>query len=478
MAAPDVPAAEAPAADDPPQVRALRERVHALLPAARHDLEALVRVPGVSSSPEAAGAVEESAQAVAELLRGAGLPEVEVVRARCADGSPGAPAVLARRPAPAGAPTVLLYAHHDVQPPGRAEEWTSPPFEPQERGGRLYGRGTADDKAGVVAHVTALRALLPSWGPGEGVGVVVLVEGEEESGSPSLPDLLAAVGDRLAADVVVVADSDNWSVDRPSLTTSLRGLLELEVGVRTLDHPLHSGIYGGAVPDATTALTVLLARLWDDEGDLAVEGLVRTEAADLPRTEEELRADAGLLEGVALVGRGSLLSRTWTRPSATVVATDAVPLAQASNTLAASARAKLSVRLAPGQDVDDAERLVTEHLRSTVPFGARLDVRRLGSGRPFDGAAGRAGAADVVATADWALSTAWGGAPVAHQGMGGSIPVVAELLDVLPGATVLVTGVEDPDTRAHGVDESLSLRVLEGACTAEALLLARLAGDL
>jgi len=473
MAAPDVPAP-----DDDPRVRALRERVRALLPAARGDLEALVRIPGVSSSPEAAGALEDSARAVADLLRDAGMPEVEVLRGRCADGSPGAPAVLARRPAPEGAPTVLLYAHHDVQPPGRAREWSSPPFEAVERDGRLYGRGTADDKAGVLAHVTALRALLPAWGPGGGVGVVVLVEGEEESGSPSLPDLLATAGDRLAADVVVVADSDNWSVDHPSLTTSLRGLLELEVGVRTLDHPLHSGIYGGVVPDATTALLVLLARLWDDEGDLAVEGLVRSEAAELPRTEEELRADAGLLDGVALVGRGSLLSRTWTRPSATVVATDGVPLAEASNTLAASARAKLSVRLAPGQDVDDAERLVTEHLRASVPFGARLQVQRLGSGRPFDGTAGRGGAAPVLAAADWALSTAWDGAPVAHQGMGGSIPVVAELLDVLPGATVLVTGVEDPDTRAHGVDESLSLRVLEGACTAEALLLARLAGDL
>ncbi|WP_298992317.1 M20/M25/M40 family metallo-hydrolase [uncultured Pseudokineococcus sp.] len=458
-----------------PRVPALRERVRGLLPAARADLEALVRIPGVSSWPDAAAALDESAAAVADLLRGAGMREVEVLRARCADGSPGAPAVLARRPAPAGAPTVLLYAHHDVQPPGPAAAWTSPAFEPAERDGRLYGRGTADDKAGVMAHVTALRALLPAWGPQEGVGVVVLVEGEEESGSPSLPDLLATHGDRLAADVVVVADSDNWSVDRPSLTTSLRGLLELEVGVRTLDHPLHSGLYGGLVPDATTALTVLLARLWDDEGDLAVEGLVRGEAADLPRTEEELRADAGVLEGVALVGRGSLLARTWSRPSATVVATDATPMADASNTLAASARAKLSVRLAPGQDVDEAERLVTAHLETTTPFGAHLEVRRLGSGRPFDGAS--AGDAAVLAAADWALTTAWDGATVAHQGMGGSIPVVAELLDVLPGATVLVTGVEDPDTRAHGVDESLSLRVLEGACTAEALLLARLAGQ-
>ncbi|WP_445263086.1 M20/M25/M40 family metallo-hydrolase [Pseudokineococcus sp. 1T1Z-3] len=453
----------------------MRERVRGLLPAARADLEALVRIPSVSASstPEARAAVARSAEVVAGLLRDAGMPEVEVLTARCPDGSPGAPAVLARRPAPAGAPTVLLYAHHDVQPAGRPERWSSPPFEPTERDGRLFGRGTADDTAGVLAHVTALRALLPTWGPADGVGVLVLVEGEEESGSPSLPDLLATHADRLAADVVVVADSDNWSVDVPSLTTSLRGLLELRVTVATLDHPLHSGIYGGAVPDATMALTVLLARLWDDAGDLAVEGLVRTEAEDLPRTEEELRRDAGVLPGVGLVGRGSLLSRTWTRPSATVVATDATPLAEASNTLAASATALVSVRLAPGQDVDAAEEAVRAHLAETVPFGAHLSVTRTGSGRPFAGDA----PGPARDAADWALSLAWDGAAPAHQGMGGSIPVVAELLDVMPEAAVLVTGVEDPDTRAHGVDESLSLLVLERACVAHTLLLARLAGE-
>ncbi len=454
-------------------VAALRRRVADLLPAGRADLEDLVRVRGISSSPDAGPELARGAEMVAGLLRDAGMPDVEVVTARGPDGAPGAPAVLARRPAPAGAPTVLLYAHHDVQPTGPAEAWTTPPFEPVERDGRLHGRGTADDKAGVVTHVTALRALLPTWGPRDGVGVVVLVEGEEESGSPSLPDLLATHGERLRADVVVVADSDNWSVDVPSLTVSLRGLLELDVTVRTLRQPLHSGIWGGLVPDATQALTVLLARLWDDVGDLAVEGLVRGEAADLPRTEEELRADGGVLPGVDLVGRGSLLSRTWRRPSVTVVASDAVPLALASNTLAAARTARLSVRLAPGQDVDEAERLLREHLAATVPFGAHLEVERLASGRPFEG--DRPGPARDAA--DWALSTAWDGARVAHQGLGGSIPLVAELLDLLPDAEVLVTGVEDPATAAHGVDESLSLAVLGRAATAETLLLARLAGE-
>lgn len=454
-------------------VQVLLERVDGLLPAARRDLEALVRIPSVSAAAFDPSHLATSAEAVADLLRDAGLPDVEVLRATRPDGSPGAPAVVGRRPAPAGAPTVLLYAHHDVQPPGRPEEWTSPAFEPTERDGRLYGRGAADDKAGVVAHVTALRALLPHWGPQDGVGLAVFVEGEEESGSPSFADFLATYRDRLAADVIVVADSDNWAVDRPSLTVSLRGLLEVEVAVRTLDHALHSGIWGGLLPDATMTMVTLLSRLWDGHGDLAVPGLVRGEAADLPRTEAELRADSGVLPGVSLVGRGPLLSRLWTRPSATVVGLDVTSVDQASNTLAATCRAKLSVRLAPGQEPDEAYRSVRAHLEGSVPWGASLDVRLLETGQPFAGD----DLGPVRDAADWALSTAWDGAEVVHQGMGGSIPFVADLVGAFPDAAVLVTGVEDPDTRAHGVDESLHLRVLAGACRAEALLLARLAGE-
>ncbi len=451
----------------------VEERVRAALaeqrPAQRADLEALVRIPGVSADPARAADVRASADAVAALLTGAGL-QAQVLTAVRPDGVRSAPAVVARRPAPPGAPTVLLYAHHDVQPPGTEQGWTSPAFEPTERGGRLYGRGTADDKAGVVTHLGALRAVLPQWGAGDGVGVTVFVEGEEEVGSPSFAAFLHEHRELLEADVIVVADSDNWGVDTPSLTTSLRGLVDVEVTVRTLDHAVHSGLYGGAVLDATTALVRLLDRLRDDRGSLVVPGLHRAPAAPVPFAEERLRADAGVLDGVALVGHGTLPERLWTGPALTVIAVDVPPLERASNTLAPSATARLSLRVAPGQEPADAFAALRDHLTATAPWGAHVEVVLLETGQPFradvDG--------PVYDAARAALREAWDGASPVHAGVGGSIPFIAELVGAFPGATVLVTGVEDPDTRAHGHDESLHLRVLERATLAEALLLTRL----
>jgi acetylornithine deacetylase/succinyl-diaminopimelate desuccinylase-like protein len=453
--------------------RRLRATVEGLLPGVRADLEELVRIPSVSAAAFDQSTLVTSAEKVAALLRDAGMPEVEILRASRPDGSDGAPAVLARRPAPQGAPTVLLYAHHDVQPPGDPADWTSPAFEPTERDGRLYGRGTADDKAGVMAHIAALRALLPAWGPADGVGVVVFIEGEEESGSPSFADFLHRYRDRLQADVIVVADSDNWTVDTPSLTTSLRGLVEADVEVRTLAHAVHSGMYGGVVPDAMMAMTSLLARLWDETGDLAVPDLVSGQAADLEYPESEVRRDSGVLDGVQLVGSGSILSRMWTRPSITVTGIDAPSVATASNTLQPVVRAKLSMRLAPGQDPEAAYQALRSHLLATSPFGAKVEVTLKELGKPFSGDVEGA----VYDRARWALSQAWDGAEVVHQGIGGSIPFIADLTSVFPNATVLVTGVEDPDTRAHGYDESLSLKVFERACLAETLLLSSLAGE-
>jgi acetylornithine deacetylase/succinyl-diaminopimelate desuccinylase-like protein len=450
----------------------LRSAVEALMPGVRADLEALVRIPSVSAAAFDQSTLVTSAEKVAELLRDAGMPEVEILRASRPNGTDGAPAVVARRPAPQGAPTVLLYAHHDVQPPGDPADWTSPAFEPTERDGRLYGRGTADDKAGVMAHVAALRALLPGWGSEDGVGVVVFVEGEEESGSPSFADFLNRYRDRLQADVIVVADSDNWTVDTPSLTTSLRGLVEADVEVRTLAHAVHSGMYGGVVPDAMMATTTLLARLWDESGDLAVPDLVSGEAAELEYPETEVRRDSGVLDGVQLVGSGSILSRMWTRPTITVTGIDAPSVATASNTLQPVVRAKLSMRLAPGQDPEAAYQALRSHLLATAPFGAKVEVTLKELGKPFSGDVEGA----VYDRARWALSQAWDGAEVVHQGIGGSIPFIADLTSVFPDATVLVTGVEDPDTRAHGYDESLSLKVFERACLAETLLLSTLAG--
>jgi cysteinylglycine-S-conjugate dipeptidase len=444
----------------PSDVDRLRSRVDALLESLRADLEALVRIPSVSAAAYDQANVEASAAAVAALLTSAGMPDVQVLRAG------GAPAVVAHRPAPAGAPTVLLYAHHDVQPPGDPQLWHTPAFEPVERGGRLYGRGAADDKAGVLVHVTALRALADELG----VGVTVFVEGEEEVGSPTFGAFLQQYRDRLAADVIVVADSGNWRIGVPALTSSLRGLVDGVIEVRTLDHAVHSGMYGGAVPDAMTATLRLLSTLWDEDGDLAVLGLRTADADDLGYTEEALRADSGLLEGVELVGHGRLESRLWTRPALTIIGIDAPSVAEASNTLLPSVRVKFSLRLPPGQEPKAAFEALCEHLLTRAPWGAHIDVTLGEMGQPWAGDVG----GPVYDVARWALSQAWGH-PAVHMGIGGSIPFIPELQEVYPDATVLVTGVEDPDTRAHGTNESVHLEELARACLAETLLLAALA---
>lgn len=444
----------------PERVERLRRRTAEVMPAVRADLEALVRVPSVSAPAFDAARLEESAAAVAALLRGVGLTDVDVLRV---DG--GAPAVVASSPPLPGRPRVLLYAHHDVQPPGPDRAWTTGPFEPTVRDGRLYGRGAADDKAGVMAHVGALRALAGELG----VQVTVFVEGEEEIGSPTFGEFLRVHRERLDADVIVVADSGNWRVGVPALTTSLRGLVDLVVEVAVLEHAVHSGMFGGPVLDALTLLARLLATLHDDAGDVAVAGLVREDVPGPEYDEADFRADASVLDGVPLVGTGSLSSRLWTRPAIAVIGIDATPVAHASNTLAASARAKISLRVPPGQDAEAAERALHDHLRENAPFGARVTITPGDRGRPFRAP----GDSAAMAAARWALSTAWGTAAV-DTGIGGSIPFIAELLEVFPDAAILVTGVEDPDSRAHGIDESVHLGELERAVLAEALLLARL----
>ncbi|MGH3363208.1 MAG: M20/M25/M40 family metallo-hydrolase, partial [Nocardioidaceae bacterium] len=280
----------------------IREAVQAVLPSVRADLEALVRIPSVSADPALKDEVRRSAEATAELFRAEGL-DVAILSS-----GGGAPAVVAKRSAPEGAPTVLLYAHHDVQPVGDRPDWESEPFEPTERGDRLYGRGAADDKAGIAAHLAAIRAL----GGNLPVGVTVFVEGEEEVGSPTLEAFLAEHKDTLAADVIVIADSTNWDVGLPALTTTLRGNVDVFVDVETLDHGVHSGMWGGLVPDAMMAMVRLLSTLHDDEGNVAVEGLVSGPASDVDYPEDRIRAESSLLDGVSLIGSGSYVERLWT----------------------------------------------------------------------------------------------------------------------------------------------------------------------
>jgi len=446
---------------DQPDDGQLTAAVRQVLPSVRAGLERLVRIPSVSADPAAAAQLRASAGEVATLLRAAGLPEVDVLTA---DG--GQPAVLARRPAPPGAPTVLLYAHHDVQPAGPPGDWLSDPFEPAERGGRLYARGAADDKAGIAVHLAALRA----HGSALPVGVTVLVEGEEEIGSPTIARFLARYADRLRADAVVLADSANWAVGVPALTTSLRGGANVIVEVRTLSHGVHSGVYGGPVPDALTALCRLLATLHDDNGDVAVAGLTGGPAGPVDLAEDELRADAGLLDGVALIGTGSLTQRLWARPAIAVIGIDAPPVDTAANMLIPAARAKVSLRVAPGDDAERARAALAAHFASHVPWGASLTVQEGPAIAPYTARTG--GRAYRAAHA--ALAEAWG-RPAVDIGVGGSISFVTAYAGLVPDAEILITGVEDPDTRAHGANESLHLGVVERACLAETLLLRNIA---
>ena len=437
---------------------ALQDRVRQLMPAIRADLEMLTRIPSVSLPAFDRAHVDASAEAVAALLRAEGLT-VEIVR------EGGRPAVIGHVDGPDGAPTVMLYAHHDVQPPGDDADWDSPPFEPTERDGRLYGRGAADDKAGVMAHLAALRAhagALP-------VGVTVFVEGEEEVGSESLGAILERHGDQLRADAIVLADSQNWAIGTPSLTTTLRGLVRVIVETRALDHGVHSGMFGGAVPDGITAMCRLVATLHDEDGNVMVPGLDQSEAADLEFTEAQLRADSGLLDGVSTIGSGSLLSRLWTKPSMTVIGMDTPSVDKAANLLSPSCRAKLSMRLAPTQDPGLAYEALKKYLEEHAPWGVKVSVELEDEGPGF--AADAEG--PIYDQARAAFADAWGVPPV-DIGVGGSIPFVAAFAERFPDAAILVTGVEDPDTRAHGANESLHLGEFERVCVAEAVLLARL----
>ena len=435
--------------------------IERVLPSAIADLHKLISIPSISSMPEHDGDVTACRDTVAGLFRDLGAAEVKFL-----DGG-GKPAVWAHFPGPEGTPTVLLYAHYDVQPTGDADAWTSPAFEPTERDGRLYARGSADDKGGVALHVAALRV----FNGKPPVGVKVFIEGEEEVGSPSMPTLLDRYRDELAADVYVVADSVNWEVGKPSLTTSLRGVAACEVTVSTLAEGLHSGQFGGVVPDALTALCRLLATLHDEAGNVAIEGLVSGTAPDLDYPEDRLQEETGLLEGVSQTGDGSVVERMWFKPSASVLAIDATPVAKASNTLVPSARAKVSVRLAPGQDPAAAARALEEHLRSNAPWGARVEIDSEQVGAPsritLDGPRAEAARA--------AFREAFG-VDAVEIGCGGSIPIVAEFADRNPGALVLVTAVTDPNSRMHGIDESLDLGDFAKAALAETLLLNNLAG--
>ena len=458
------------AASSPATIDELREAVQAGLPKAIADLSNLVRIPSVSWDGFDPANVAASADAVKALVEGLGVFEtVEVSRAAISGDTLGQPAVLATRRARNGKPTILLYAHHDVQPPGKDDEWESSPFEPTVRGDRLYGRGAADDKAGVLAHVGAIRAFSSVFGNDFDLGLAVFIEGEEEFGSRSFKNFLLKHRDQLEADAIVVADSDNWNITTPALTVTLRGNVTFQLKVSTLDHASHSGMFGGAAPDAMLATIKLLGTLWGDDGAVAVTGLTSHDMETPEYSDELFREEAALLDGVTAIGGGTILSRMWAKPSITVTGIDAPSVINASNTLAASVTVKVSARIAPGQDAADAFAALERHLLTHAPFGAHVAISDVDLGNPFLVDTSGPSVADARA----AMHEAWGVEPV-DTGIGGSIPFVSDLVELFPKAEILVTGVEDPDSRAHSPNESLHLGVFHRAILTEAILLAKL----
>ena len=440
----------------------LRQTVTGLMPGLRADLERLVRLPSVAFEGFPEEPMKQAGAAVAELLTRAGLPEVRLV-----DIARAPQAVFGARPAQPGAPTVLLYAHYDVQPAGADSAWTSPPFAPTERAGRLYGRGAADDKSGIIMHAGALLAL----GADCPVGVKVLIEGQEECGQGGIEEFVKANAELLEADVIVVSDVGNYDVGVPTLTTSLRGVAALDVEVETLAGAVHSGMFGGPAPDALIALARMIATLHDADGAVAVRGLERNEYDGAAYDEAAYRSDAGVLPGVDLVGAGTVAERLYGRPSINVIGIDAPAVDGAANVLIPKARARVSVRLAPGQDPLRAQSLVTRHLEAAAPWNVRVKVTPGITGEGFlartDGPA-YAAAANALAAAFQR--------EVVHYGVGGSIPLVAAFLQAQPQAEMILWGPEEPQCKIHAPDESVDLGELERCVLAEALFIAGLAG--
>ncbi|MDI6719683.1 MAG: M20/M25/M40 family metallo-hydrolase [Methanomicrobiales archaeon] len=438
----------------------LRSMIHALMPAAIEDLGELIRHPSVAFSGFPPEPVFRMANATLDLLQAYGLPN-----ARLLPIPDGYPAVYGEIRPPPGAPTVLFYAHYDVQPAPREQGWETDPWTPLVRDGRLCGRGAADNKCGILTHAATIRA----FGSRPPVGVKVLIEGEEES-TDSLARFVAENPNLVACDAFVIADMGNLTAGEPALTATLRGEAGSTITVRTLDHAVHSGEFGGPAPDALTALCRILASLHDENGDVAVPALTNHlwEGAGFP--EELYRRTAGLLDGVDLIGSGTITSRLWSGPAIDVVGIDAPSVQDASNILVPSARARISMRTAPEADADRELEHLMEHLRRSAPWGVQVEVEKFRASRGF--VCPRGG--PVHMAAKWAMETAYG-RPVQEIGGGGSIPLLHTLRQAVPDAEFVLWGSEDlARSRIHGPNESLDLGDFERTILAPCLLLLRL----
>jgi acetylornithine deacetylase/succinyl-diaminopimelate desuccinylase-like protein len=440
----------------------LQRRIDGDLPRITDELARLVAIPSVGYDGYDMAYVRASAELTAQLLREAGLPDVRILEPG------GQPAVFGQIEGPTGTPTVLLYAHHDVQPAADADDWETPPFEPSVRGGRMYGRGTADDKCGIVIHAAAIRALLAEGAPP--VTIKVIVEGEEECSTAHLPSLVRGNADLLRADVAVVADGGNLRTGMPTIGASVRGSTSITVRVDVLPQAVHSGAFGGPLPDAITALSRILASLHTDDGEVAVDGLHAFRWEGTGVTEDEFREESRVFPEVQLLGSGAIADRVLARASINVLAFEAPRLNEVANQIVPSAAAVVGLRMAPGEDYAKATERLAEHIRDAAPWGVRVTVttEEPGAGYLADTST------PAFAAAREALGAAFGGAEVLEIGSGGSIPLVPMLAETFPGIDILICGAADHLSNYHSRDESVDLGELARMATAEAVFLSRL----
>jgi len=442
----------------------LRRRVADGMTQTTAELARLVAIPSIGYPGYDPANVRLSAQTTAEILRASGCDDVRLIELEG-----GHPAVYGQIPGPADAPTLLLYAHHDVQPEGDGSAWNTPPFEPTVRDGRMYGRGAADDKSGIAIHAAALRVLDVAQGDGLPATIKILVEGEEECSTEHLPELVEGNADLLRADVAVIADGGNYRTGLPTIGTSVRGITDCHVTVRVLPIAQHSGSYGGAIPDAITALCRIIATLHDDRGDVAIAGLHSFTWEGMQFPENELREESRVLDSVQMIGTGTLADRLLSKPAVSVLGFDAPSVDESSNQLVPQARARVSLRLAPGDDPVAARDAMVAHLLAAAPWGVEVEVEaaEAGMGYLVDTTT------DAYAAAKDALAEAFG-RDVIEIGSGGSIPLVPMLARTFPGIAVLIWGAGDERSNFHSLDESVDLTDLERMVLAEALFVRNL----
>lgn len=442
----------------------LRQKVAALMPQAKADLAHMVSVPSVADPTQYdQQPCLDLAEWIKDQIADAGIENAQLVHP-----PDGHPAVYGHSPAPEGAPTVLLYCHYDVQPPLGEEEWTTPPFEMAERDGRWYGRGTADCKGNIALHLTALRAL---GGGNFPVGIKFIAEGAEEQGTGGIEEFVAANGEMFEADVVIVADTGNWEVGLPTLTTSLRGVANVVVRVRALGSAMHSGVFGGGAPDALQALARMLASLHDDAGNTTVDGLDNQQKWDGQQySEAKFRGDAMVLSGVELLGSGTISDAIWSRPAVTVLGIDCPPVVGSSSSIPPEASARLSLRVPPGMSGQAAQDALIAHLKSHAPWGAQLSFEPEAAADPFT--AKRGGPAYLAM--ERAMREAYGRESTT-QGQGGSIPLCNVFEETLNDAEIILMGCEEPLCLIHAPNESVDPSEIESMALVEALFLRDLA---